>query len=611
MNGRAFEYMEVLMAPVWKLGSPNKNWRLYIAKAEIEPEVRDLISLVVRKTGLWNTEKYEVAIDLVSHFAEARASGHRSTQEVIEEFGEPRILAALIRRSKKRCRPPAWKLANGFGFMVTAMILVYGWMCRQANELEPAIQFSWRGTMGTLAQPHEPQMATPENHQLVYSDLYIELKDKISYDSPFPGTKGWGESHHIEELKFLDNVRHEIELASSQNHIITIGTDHSDEVSPHRSGLTYSNIRWFLGGLINSLNSQSYTYYINGDRDKFIQNIQAVSGMIRHLGQLTKSELSMANAVRSNNRLLIYTLCENPDFFTPEEMREIAGILQKEKKSMTPNWKAEVDMLRKVCPSVYSNKAGDEGRITRSGFYILAAISRENPGEFLEMLHFIPGDQARTTLSGILFQGDSRATPNRDILMADNMAAWFMLPLIQRSFPTRGEMSTILNDYQRRLEDIESQPWWYMPDEYLQNSSQKTMKTRDRDVLRILRAEEYSEYLLNARIQSIYTRLIWAIHGYKKETGDWPANLEAVVRDGWIDEIPRDFVAGEALIYRVENDAPVLYGRGWDRVDNGGVWPTNTRQRYSVPPTFGPPLNHEGTDYMIWPLVDEESISEQ
>ncbi len=89
----------------------------------------EYIAKVVRRIGNTRRVRREVRRELIDHFAHAlrdcadEAEKDSRAQQLIEEFGEAKLLAKLIRRGKKRCRS-LWKKAIVRGFQALGAIVV-------------------------------------------------------------------------------------------------------------------------------------------------------------------------------------------------------------------------------------------------------------------------------------------------------------------------------------------------------------------------------------------------------------------------------------------------------------------------------------------------------
>jgi hypothetical protein len=120
---------------------------------------RDYINLVVRKMGYRRRIRDDVRSELNAHFADA-LDGIADEQERVEKamalvkgFGEPKVLATLIRRGKKRCRP-VWlkaliRCVQAAGVAILALILYVAWMFTG----KPYISTDYVAEMNKLVRP--------------------------------------------------------------------------------------------------------------------------------------------------------------------------------------------------------------------------------------------------------------------------------------------------------------------------------------------------------------------------------------------------------------------------------------------------------------------------
>ena len=149
----------------------------------LPPRVGEYITLVLRKMGYTREARGEVRQELIDHFEDAlrelqtpqdrAAAGDR----LIAEFGDPKVLARLIRRGKKRCRP-LWKKAivrslQAFGVFLLVLVLYTVWFflgrpVRSTNYLAVANQ---------LAQPKAPESQNAWPHYAKASELLTTPKE--------------------------------------------------------------------------------------------------------------------------------------------------------------------------------------------------------------------------------------------------------------------------------------------------------------------------------------------------------------------------------------------------------------------------------------------------
>lgn len=124
------------------------------------------IEAVAAKSSLFRGTRREVRRELAAHFADAIA-GHKADAEeaagrLIEQFGEPGLLAKLIRRGKTRCRPvwmQAIQWAFSLGLLTGVPVLLYGAYLNFGGK--PVIETDYLAVMNERAAP---EGATPDQN---------------------------------------------------------------------------------------------------------------------------------------------------------------------------------------------------------------------------------------------------------------------------------------------------------------------------------------------------------------------------------------------------------------------------------------------------------------
>jgi hypothetical protein len=95
----------------------------------------EYIRLIIKNMGYRRKARIEVAEELADHFNEALKDcpgddeKDNKARELIEEFGDPKLLAVLIRRAKKRCRPMwqkvLFRITATFGIVALYLLICY------------------------------------------------------------------------------------------------------------------------------------------------------------------------------------------------------------------------------------------------------------------------------------------------------------------------------------------------------------------------------------------------------------------------------------------------------------------------------------------------------
>jgi len=148
----ALIYWETGRYPYWRLYAPlwliallgitlftiirlivaNRRYRsesLLLILKHLPQAAADYIGLVIKYMRYRKTARLEVANELADHFESSLINcadeneKQATTQRIINEFGDPKLLAILMRRAKKRCRP-LWQKIIARSFQLTCVLLV-------------------------------------------------------------------------------------------------------------------------------------------------------------------------------------------------------------------------------------------------------------------------------------------------------------------------------------------------------------------------------------------------------------------------------------------------------------------------------------------------------
>jgi hypothetical protein len=188
----------LLLTPMRDLVRGRITGRRTVRAAEIVPDlpisIRTLIDDVVRRTRLWRSEKRAVARELVAHFDDGLRAG-RSSDQLIESFGNPLQAARLIRRAKKRLRPLPWqamhRIKQAILLLIAFTILVYVVAAARLFLSSPTVSHDY------LADLNAPLLAIPESIRAwpVYREALLALESlpsqKSAADALRPDDEGW------------------------------------------------------------------------------------------------------------------------------------------------------------------------------------------------------------------------------------------------------------------------------------------------------------------------------------------------------------------------------------------------------------------------------------
>ena len=146
--------------------------------------IAQYVDLVVKKMRYRRRIRDEVRRELATHFEDALAECKDENEkqelavELIQEFGDGKMLATLIRRGKKRCRP-LWKKTiirslQGVGVLILVFIAYTAWFMTG----KPTISVDYVAKWNEMTRP---QAAADENAWPHYEKaiaLYVELDEE-------------------------------------------------------------------------------------------------------------------------------------------------------------------------------------------------------------------------------------------------------------------------------------------------------------------------------------------------------------------------------------------------------------------------------------------------
>ncbi len=125
------------------IGRSNRPAGARLKEAGLPAPIEGLIRDTIARTRLWSSEREQVALELIAHAHDALGAD-RCVEEIIETFGQPRVVARLLRRSMKRKRPLPWRMLRFtrrfFAATVLLLIVGYGVLAMRFYAGEPSIK---------------------------------------------------------------------------------------------------------------------------------------------------------------------------------------------------------------------------------------------------------------------------------------------------------------------------------------------------------------------------------------------------------------------------------------------------------------------------------------
>jgi competence protein ComGC len=535
--------------------------------------VLDYVESVIRKMKYRRKVRQEVKAELVSHFEDALrsvegADKQKKAEGLIRDFGDAKVLAVLIRRGKKRCRP-MWQKAiiHGFqaiGVMILLLVLYIGWFFTG----KPVITTNYVEKMNQLVRPvaDDSQNAWP-----FYKKAVAEYKKPDANDFKLEPQKltGLDDSQRRIVEKWLTDNQKAMNLIRQGNqkpyYWQTYSADSEQGGYPAMLAVLLPNFKEYKK-LAQLLCWDAYEKAQKGNAEEAMNIAIEVYDFGKH--------------IRGQNTTLI------------EQLVGIAieAMACKTLTEIPADCKMDSATLASVQQNLEKILAAENFRISLKGEKLLLydeiqrCFTQSRFGKshlYLQRIYRLDSDRPEGSMTDMF-----------DILLAH--------PGILFTHPNR----------QKTLDDAER---FYAMAEKSAAMTPATRKQQRCDFGEQIEEGIEDNILLNLLIPALgqivergclnqgyseATMVILAVRRYKLDKGQFSASLEELVKDGYLKKIPTDPYSDKPIVYKPMEKDFVLYSIGPDFVDNGGQPGKDKEGKYN----FGA---DSGGDIVFWPVQKE------
>lgn len=237
---------------------------------------------------------------------------------------------------------------------------------------------------------------------------------------------------------------------------------------------------------------------------------------------------------------------------------------------------------------------------------------RFEDAEYLKMLDNLQrvyGRSGKVSRDGLIFWTLTVGVgpPALEMMNAQERIGWgslVMLPYIRSKTATHDEMKKQLAQLQKDHKAYEALRFWEQI--RTESASARTIERWENsadDRARywlLLVFPPYSDSIarLIPRLDAEREVLLVAIalEQYKRLHGNFPDTLASLMPE-FLSELPVDYSTGLALLYKLVDGKPLLYGRGLDNDDDGGVVDKTTKSVSTVP---------KSGDWILYPRPEDD-----
>jgi len=520
-----------------KRKTPNHNLETLPACAA------EFIKLVIKKMRYRKRVRVEVLMELASHFEDAlrdcksEEDRDKKARQLIDKFGDVKLLAVLLRRAKKRCRS-LWQKLLVRTFQIIGIIALYI-VIRVAflSIGTPNVKVNYIDWLNNLVKANKPEQ---ENAKLYYARAAeLCLKSPSEIENKLSGCTGKGcgannrwladfndfEMEHL--VKWLTDNKPAFKalrrgsqkpyywpVYSSEKHKLMqeVLVDATKPLSKYRR-VAFA-MRWQI----------AYEIY-KGNAGAAMDDCMVLQKFGNHLqgkGSLFEQMVGIAIEALAQDRIFaILETADVPADILKSFYKELEN--QFSNQAAVVDWQAEKALWYDLIQRGFTDDGKGGGRVLKQGLPLIIK-------------------DVKSSLTGFFF--------------------W--------NYPDRRQVvATIDRYFEQAAKLLHKTPW----DLHLAGNSQIWNEVgKECFLLQITGPAHHRIGEISWRLKTDRAGLltVLAVLSYQKQTGAFPANLYELVAKEYLKEMPMDPYSDKPLIYNRADDNFILYSVGPNFKNDGG-----------------------------------------
>ncbi|NQT00796.1 MAG: hypothetical protein HQ580_02105 [Planctomycetes bacterium] len=530
----------------------------------------EFIKQVLKKMRYRRKVRREVQEELTAHFedelkdCETDEDKEQKARQLIAEFGDVKLLAVLLRRAKKRCRP-LWRTAVVRSFQGLGIIILYFIICSLPLLVgRPTISVNYIDWLNELvkSERNEADNARP------YYEKAIKLYVKNPQDWLHDSGKVWSSDLNDVEISILSDWLEDNQGALEALREGSLRTDFWNEYQSNQNQAELNKSQ--LKGALMASNLMANTMEIlpsyrhlafamrwqiryeanNGDIETALSDCVTLTKFGGHLqghGLLIEQLVGIA----------IEGLANSTTFMLLDRIDVPADVLKNAQEELEKQFGRQVPVISMEAEKVFwydqiqrtftDNGQGGGRMLVRGMGYVVTDDWKENLWRFVSF-----------------------------------------------DYPDRQEVVANIDKYFGRFAEILTETPWELRDEtkddQLWNEVNITLMLKIQ-IPALVRVGQIAWRMKSGR-EALLTVL--AVMRYEKEKGRYPAGLDELVEAGYLKKLPMDPYSDGPLVYRRTESGFLLYSLGTNLTDEGG----KLGLRGGRPKMWA----HDG-DWVFWPVA--------
>ena len=531
-------------------------WNLPTSAAEF-------IRHVIRKMRYRKKVRRDVQAELAAHFEDelkdfkSDAEREQKARQLIGEFGDVKLLAILLRRAKKRCRP-LWRKVLVRSFQAVGVVILYILICFAPLVLgRPKVSVNYADWLNerSRAGRAESQNAYPYYKQAVEASVKMPdvlIKSKVKWPADFNDT----EMQQL--LRWINDNKEAFDfLIEGTRKAHYWAVYQRTETALIEGGIFDDSLKDLSGyrQVARALNWRSRYKAYKGDVESALDDCVSLVKFGRHQqgkGLLIEQLVGVAIENRAHGSISMIV----------EEVDVPADTLKNLQEQVQTEFARPHDVINLEGEKVFLYD------------YIQRSFTDDGKGSGRMLARGAP-----------LAVGDWKT------------GLWRFATL---SYPDRREVTAKVDQYYELAEQL-------LDETPLQlertDESEKLGEIAGKSFLMKILAPAHDRIVnicWRVKTHRIAVLTMLALARYEKEKSEYPESLDVLVELGYLKETPNDPYSDSSLVYKKTDESFILYSFGENLSDDGGRVARRDDGRIK-------PWASEG-DWIFWPVPESQII---
>jgi len=520
----------------------------------------EFIKQVIRKMRYRRKVRRDVQAELAAHFEDeikdcaTDQEKEQKAQQLIAGFGDVKLLAVLLRRAKKRCRP-LWRTALVRSLQVFGIIVLYFFVCFIPLLVgRPTISVNYVNWLNEFVRRGRDEVNNARPDYEKAGALCVKMPEWLN-KSRAKWPTDLNDVQLSSLLTWLEDNQAAFEAVRQGSRCVDYWSKYtSDEAELARGGLVADTMEVLPSykSLARAMRWRIQYEADNGDIETALSDCVALTKFSGHLqghGLLIEQLVGIA----------IEALAQNAIFMLMERVDVPADVLKSTQEELDKQFGKHEPVI-----SMEAEKVFWYDQIQRT-------FTDDGHGGGRVLMRGLP-----------LAAGDWKS------------GLW---GLVSFSYPDRREVVANIDKYFERFAEILAETPWELRDETIDDQVWNEFHITPL-MLKIQTPahERISQIAWRMKTGREALLTVLAVMRYEKEKGQYPASLYELVEAGYLKKLPMDPYGDGPLVYRRTDSGFLLYSFGMNLTDDGGELGLGSRGTLRVWADNG--------DWVFWPVPE-------